>query len=439
MLLNYLSKKLYLPFLICGVWLISACDQNTSDSPEAATVFVKKEDGRFQLYRNKLPFIIKGAAGHTNLDKLKDIGGNTIRTYDTLGLQTVLDDAAAHDIAVMVGIPLPESEYSRYTYDKPEVANKQFSDIRRLVNKYKDHPALLMWCVGNELDFSPNIKHLPFYREYNKIVDMIHQDDPNHPVTTAMNNFYPKNLVCISLFTDIDILSTNYFKSLDEMAGDLKLVSFFWNGPFIVSEWGIDGPWRAKRNAWGARIEETSEKKAERYQKVYSFMPVDDGGFLGSLAFYWGSKQETTHTWFSMFDAEGRQSDAVGAMEKNWTGKNSQPSGPDLDYMLLNNKGAMENIILKPGVAAEATLNISDPDSTAYTVWEIYPEDWFFPNNEKNNKKLKPVRNVFLTTGYKKASFKAPAIEGPYRIFATVYNKSGSFATCNTPFYVVSN
>ena len=32
------------------------------------------------------------------------------------------------------------------------------------------------------------------------------------------------------------------------------------------------------------------------------------------------------------------------------------------------------------------------------------------------------------------AKFKVPSKEGPYRIFATVYDKAGNFATCNTPF-----
>jgi hypothetical protein len=438
MLCKHLLKLFTFPVIATFFLILPACKTRPSDNLDA-TVSIKKSNGHFKLYRNGKPFIIKGVAGHSNLAKLKKIGGNTIRTYDTLNLKPILDDAAANGLAVIVGIPLPESEYSNYTYNKPLVANKQFRDIKRLVNRFKNHPALLIWCVGNELDFSPNIKHLDFYREFNKIVEMIHRDDPDHPVTTTMNNFYPKNLICISLFTNIDILSTNYFKSLDEIKGDLQKVSLIWGGPFIVSEWGIDGPWRATRNAWGARIEETSQKKAERYRDVYQFMPSDNPGFLGSLVFYWGSKQETTHTWFSMFDEKGRQAEAVGVMENNWTGKNSQPQSPDVDFMLINSKGAMENIILKPGVNAEATLRISDPDSTAYTIWEIYPEDWFYPGNEKNDKKLKPIVGSFHSTGYTEAKFKAPAIEGPYRIFATVYNRSGSFASCNTPFYVVSN
>lgn len=441
LLKNYLklsSITLYQLFALFLFFLLISCqDKETGETDRR--VYIRKENDRFILFRNGKPFQIKGAAGHTNLKKLNEIGGNTIRTYDTLNLGAVLDDAEKNNLAVMVGLPIPESEYSEFVYNKPDVRARQFQDIKKLVNKYKDHPAVLMWCVGNELDFSPKLKLYNFYKAFNNIVEMIHQDDPDHPVTTTMKNLYPKNLFCITMFTKVDVLSTNIFISLDEMKGELDKVSWFWKGPFIIAEWGIEGPWLKKRNAWGARIEETSIKKAERYKEMYQFIPVENPRFLGSFVFYWGAKQETTHTWFSMFDEKGRQSEAVGVMEYLWTGKNSQNKTPDLNYMLVNNKGAMDNIILKPGELAEATLDIPEPDSGNYTVWEVYPEDWFFPDNVKNDEKLKPVKESFISTGYLKANFKTPSKEGPYRLFATVYNKTGNFATCNTPFYVVSN
>ena len=403
------------------------------------TVYIRSDNGKYSLIRNSQPYFITGAAGHTSLAKLKEVGGNTIRTYDTLNLGSILDDAQKNNLAVMVGLPIPESEHAAFIYNKPEARDKQLRDIRNLVNRYKNHPAVLMWCLGNELDFSPNIKLYHFYKAFNKLVETIHQDDPNHPVTTTMKNLYPKNLFCISMFTKVDVLSTNIFISLDEMKEELEKVSWFWQGPFIISEWGIEGPWLKKRNAWGARIEETSHKKAERYREMYQYIPHDNPRFLGSFVFYWGFKQETTHTWFSMFDENGNKSEAVGVMQSLWTGKNTQARSPDLNYMLVNKKGAMDNIILKPGEAATAILDILKPDSSHYTLWEIYPEDWFLSKNEKNNKKLRPVGEVIISSGYFSADFKAPSKEGPYRIFATVYNKSGYFATCNTPFYVVSN
>jgi hypothetical protein len=370
---------------------------------------------------------------------LHEIGGNTIRTYDTLNLGSILDDAEKNNLAVMVGLPLPASKYAEYTYDNSRFAAKQFQDIKALVNKYKDHPAVLMWCVGNELDFSPNVKLLNFYRAFNDIVDMIHEDDPDHPVTTTMVNLYPKNLFCISMFTDVDVLSTNVFISLDKMEAELEKVSWFWKGPYIISEWGIDGPWAKDRNAWGARIEDTSKEKAERYKAMYQHIPVESPRFLGSFVFYWGFKQETTHTWFSMFDEHGNQSEAVGVLEYLWKGKNLQGESPDITRMLINEKAAMDNIIMKPGDMAQATLEVTNVDSSNRTVWEIYPEDWFLKNNKVNDKKLKAVEGCITSSNYSQARLKIPSKEGPYRLFATVYDTAGNFATSNTPFYVVSN
>jgi hypothetical protein len=438
---NFLRFPSMIPFQLSALivlFLILSCRDEQVEKT-GRKVYVHNENGNYTLCRDGKPFEIKGAAGQSNLKKLQEIGGNSIRTYDTLNLGSVLDDAQKYNIAVMVGLPLPESEYSDYVYNKPEVVSKQFREIKNLVNRYKSHPALLMWCVGNELDFSPNLKYYNFYKAFNNIVKMIHQDDPDHLVTTTMKNLYPKNLFCISMFTDVDVLSTNIFISLDEMSAELDKVSWFWKGPFIISEWGIEGPWLKKRNAWGARIEETSNKKAERYREMYQYIPLENSRLLGSYVFYWGQKQETTHTWFSLFDEKGNQSEAVGIIEQLWTGKNTQEKSPDLNYMLVNSKGAADNIILKPGEFAQASLNIPQPDSTNYTVWEIYPEDWFFKDNVKNDQKLKPVEGSIVSSDYLNASFKAPVKEGPYRIFATVYNKSGNFATCNTPFYVVSS
>jgi hypothetical protein len=433
-----LSVKILRIFFGCFavLFLFAACSKKERLRNDLK-VYVLHENEKFTLIKNGKPYYIKGAAGHTNLKKLREIGGNTIRTYDTLNLGSILDEASKNQISVMIGLPLPESKHSEFVYNNPEVAAKLIADYTALVNRYKDHPAVLMWCVGNELDFSPNIKYYNFYKTYNKLVSQIHELDPDHPVTTTMVNLRPKNLFCISMFTDVDILSTNVFISLKKMADELDQVSWFWKGPFIISEWGIEGPWLKNKNAWGAYLEDTSTQKARHYESMDTYIPKDNPRYLGAFVFYWGSKQETTHTWFSMFDENGRQTEAVGVMEKIWTGKNTQPAAPQLLSISVDNKIAMDNIIFKPGGQAEAFIEIQNPDSSYFTKWEIYPEDWFLPKNEKNTRRLKPVKGSIITSSLETARFQIPMKEGPYRIFATVYNQAGAFATCNLPFYVV--
>lgn len=433
----YLNLPRWLFQLSVILFVFASCDNNPREVNR--TVYINSDNGKYTLYRNGQPYQIKGAAGHTNLKKLREIGGNTIRTYDTLNLGSILDDAEKNNLAVMVGLPIAESKYVEYVYNNSKKRAKQLDDLTKVVNRYKDHPALLMWCVGNELIFRPHIKYYNFYTAFNDIVEMIHRDDPNHPVTTTMMNLRRKDLFGMTMFTDIDVISINIFGSVKELRNNLKNLSWFWEGPFIVAEWGIEGPWLQQKNAWSAHIEGTSTKKAEQYNEMYGYIPHENPRFLGSFVFYWGQKQETTHTWFSMFNQQGQQTEAVGVMQYHWSGKRPKVLAPRVNYMLVNGKGAMDNILFKPGEIAEATLDLPETDTSDYTIWELYPEDWYKKNNNNSLKKINPISKTIISSSYLKASFKVPAKEGPYRIFATIYDRYGNFATCNTPFYVVSN
>ncbi len=424
----------YYAILIAGIF--GGC-QNPQRTIKQKGVYIDQKGDQYTLYRNGKPYYIKGAAGSSNLRELAQAGGNTIRTFDTLNLAAVLDEAQRNNLAVVVGLPLPESQFMDYIYNDPRKVTRQFNEYKKLVNRFKNHPAILFWCVGNEVVFEVNIKRYNFYKAYNSLVEMIHQDDPDHPVTTTIISL--REVLGIKLFTDVDIISINIFSSLSELRAKLEKISFFWDDPFLITEWGVAGPWLKDKTAWEAHIESTSTKKAEQYLEMYTkFLPRENPRLLGAFVFYWGSKQETTHTWFSIFNKEGQGTEVAGVMQYIWSGKWPQRMAPKLNYMLLNGKGARENILFKPGEKANATLLMAD--STAHhIIWEIYPEDWYRKNNEKNTKIIKPLKSVVIKSDSLLANFKAPAQEGPYRIFATVYDRYGNFATCNTPFYVVSN
>ena len=53
--------------------------------------------GEWQLLRGGEPYYIKGAGGDTNLDKLIEIGGNSIRTWGTDNAKEILDEAHANN------------------------------------------------------------------------------------------------------------------------------------------------------------------------------------------------------------------------------------------------------------------------------------------------------------------------------------------------------
>lgn len=428
-------------FYILIIFLATACKNEKSNKEVNKAVYIKNEYGKYTFYRNGKPFVVKGAAGFTNLKRLKDAGGNTIRTWDTLNLKQILDSARFYDLTVVVGFPLPPSESLVDFYNNKEITKTFIKRTTSLINKFKHHPALLAWCVGNELAFPYKVKYNQFYHTFNEVVDMIHREDPNHPVTTTIMSFQTKNITNIKLRTNIDFISFNIFGGIKSLEKDLKGFKWFWDGPFLITEWGIEGPWIVEnQNVWGAYIESTSTKQAEQYLEIFQkYMPVNNPRFLGSMIFYWGQKQELTPTWFSLFDENGYQTEAINVIQYLWTGKQASIHAPVVDYMLLNGKGARDNIFLKPNETATGTIYMPGNNQTKNPKfkWELLLEDWHKPNGIFSEKKPKKIAG-FTDNGKSEVKFKVPSQEGPYRLYVYVYNNDGYFATSNTPFYVLS-
>ncbi|WP_229248875.1 glycoside hydrolase family 2 TIM barrel-domain containing protein [Dyadobacter sandarakinus] len=399
-----------------------------------------KSDSGYVVLRDGKAFGINGAGGTSNFKALREAGGTCLRIWDTTQLQQVLDSAQQNGLAIIAGLPIRNSDQKDF-YNDPIKASKQLAQFQSIVDRHKDHPALLMWCVGNELDFpySPSYNH--FYSAFNAITKMIRRVDPDHPITTTVLNFNRKYIANIQLRCHIDLISFNVFNNLRLLKEDLKSFSWFWNGPYMLLEWGTDGPWTGTQcTAWGAFIENPSKKKADVILKRYQQeIPVKDPRFLGSFIFFWGSKQETTSTWFSLFDESGRKSELVAIMQYIWTGQLPKDQFPQIRYMLLNNKGAADDILLNPEEAMHPELVLHQRDSIRSVHWEIVPEDWYKENGQNSSQQPRPLAASVESGGRLTAQFKSPAEEGPYRIFAKIYHHNGTFASCNTPFYVISD
>lgn len=400
-----------------------------------AKVYVSAENGVYTLYRNGAPFIVKGGSGYTNMAKLRAIGGNTIRTWDTAHLGAILDEAQANHLAVIAGLYMPESRYLDYFYCNQQKTTAQYAAYRQVIQRYRSHPALLMWCLGNEIDFPYNPGYQPVYKVYNRLTAMIHTEDPDHPVTTALINFQPRNIANIRMKVQgIDIISFNTFGDIKTLRQKLNTYRWLWSGPFLVLEWGMYSPQEARLTAWGAPIENTSTKKAEQYADLYQhYLPSDNPRFLGALTFYWGQKEEVTPTWYSIFDSSGATTGIAGEMQALWTGHPPTYQAPALAYMLVNGKGAADNIFMEPGTHQAASLVMQDSSATGLrVVWEVLEEDIDPQNNQRPAEC--PV-NINAENVYN-INFRAPQKEGPYRLYARIYDQYGNMATANTPFYV---
>lgn len=442
MRLKFLFIGLLLLLAICPVIFIFRNPYAARYSqPVKRSVYISYQNNNYTLYRFGKPFFIKGAAGNTYLAELKAAGGNTIRTWDTTGLDSILANAERHDIAVIVGLQMPYNDDMGAFYNNDAKVEAQLAQYKKIIIKYRSSKAILFWCLGNELAYPVQPKFFKFYRVFNRFIDMIHQEDPDHPVTTTLINFEKRYIVNIKLFTHIDLISFNIFGALRQLNKDLADFKQLWNGPFIISEWAIDGPWPGHdQTAWGAFIESTSSKKADEYRELYEqYMPLKNPRFLGSLTFYWGYKQETTPTWFSLFDKAGNKSASVNVMQYLWTNKWPGTKAPDIKYMLVDDKGAKDNLLYNPGANIDAQVFLSDStqNSNLHFEWSVQPEDWFRVQHFYNQKEKKSLNELTILQKQEHFKFRAPLKEGPYRVYVNVYNNQGYFASCNTPFYVV--
>ena len=69
---------------------------------------------------------------------------------------------------------------------------------------------------------------------------------------------------------------------------------------------GVNGPFEAKVNNWGAKIEPTNGFKAKQRQRRYKeIIEKDTDMCFGSYCFLWGQKQESTSTFNGMYLSNG--------------------------------------------------------------------------------------------------------------------------------------
>jgi hypothetical protein len=238
------------------------------------------------------------------------------------------------------------------------------------VRKYKDYPALLIWGIGNELNL--NYTNPKVWDAVNNIAKMIHQEDPNHPVTTMLAGVNKKEIDYIKdRCPALDLLSVQVYGGLASVPQQLR--SAGWEGPYMVTEWGPTGHWEGLQTAWKAPIEETSSEKAAVYQSRYAYsMEKDKEKCLGSYVFLWGQKQERTPTWYGLFTDKGEESEVVDVMQFLWSRKWPKNQAPHFYSFQLSNQKATDNVMLKPGEKYDAVVLAFDPNGINLVIVGSY-------------------------------------------------------------------
>jgi len=423
---------LYRYLLFIFLFAATACKEAITNS--TATVKVVEMDEAYQLYRHGEPYYIKGASGYAYLDRLASYGGNSIRTWTTEDAGRILDEAEKYGLTVTLGLAVGKEWWGEdFNYWDFEQVNLKIEDLKKIIMKYKDHPALLMWGVGNEVQLWGGNKLMVYYT-INRIAKMIKEVDPNHPTMTtiALGPNYKYYGILHLITPHIDILGLNAFDLLPSIFAKQNFMA--WKKAIVLTEYGPTGPWESQDTEWGAPIEKSSSEKAEMISYQYDLMVKNKKFCLGGYAFYWGHKYEGTQTFFSLFDSEGFESESVRVLQNKWSDKLISNNTPIIKSISINSVLPHHNIYLSSDRDYEAKIVLKD-NYQFETAWELWPE-----GKEDNKRDLNNYNMDYLLIQNNPYSikFRAPKEEGGYRLFAYVYDKTGNYYTHNISFYVLN-
>lgn len=164
---------------------------------------------------------------------MEDMYANTIRIYKPVTTADSLDSANNHGLYVIMGFNIEGSKVT--TAEGRAYIQERFLEM---VEHWKDHPAILMWCFGNEvvssLDYEEDISN--WYTLLNDCAQAAKAIDPNHPVITSVSDIDTPD---DNLVTNLDAWGLNIYR------GDTfgTLFTDWMNAttkPLIITEFGCD-------------------------------------------------------------------------------------------------------------------------------------------------------------------------------------------------------
>jgi hypothetical protein len=396
---------------------------------------IRQTDAGYRLFLNGDPFYIKGAGlGNGSMEALAAQGANAVRTWSTDDGKEVLDKAHELGLKVMMGIWVGLERHG-FDYNDKEAVKRQLEDIRKQVLELKDHPALMLWGVGNELNHES--KNPKIWNALNDISKMIHEVDPNHLTTTPLAGIDKKYVDLVAeRAPDLDFLCTQMYAGIEVLPRLIQESSY--KGPLLITEWGATGWWEVGKTAWGAPLENNSSQKADFYLSRYQkSIQTQSKQVMGSFVFLWGQKQERTPTWFGMLMPNGDETESVDVMHYIWKGAWPKNRSPRLEDFTLNGKRAMNNIKLKANNRYETSVRVSDPENDALTFrWEIMEESTTNKTGGDAEYIPESLNDLFAKNANANTSFTAPSKPGAYRLFVYIDDGNKHTAHANIPFWV---
>ncbi len=413
--------KLFFLLLTCAAWAFA---------PSAAQADVRIS-GHDILVDGKA-FVVRGAAGTRQLAVLAGLGANTIRTYGAEEAD-VLDRAQAAGLKVILGFWLEHPRRGVDYRDEKFVA-AQLARLEQFVRQHRNHPALLMWGLGNEVE-SELADDSQIWPGIERAARLVKQLDPAHPTLAVLAEAGNNKVAKLkSQAPSIDVLGVNsYGEGLLSLPERVRQQG--WNKPWIVTELGPRGQWQAARTPWGAFIEPGSGEKAALLRRYLPRMLPPQAN--GQIAFFWGQKQEVTPTWHSLLLPDNSWTETAEAMAASWGGHTpGRNRAPRITRFEFSHRPGQPWASWPRSQIARAILAVSDPDKDPITLhWAVMAESTDLRVAGDAEAVPPSYPNALFGAGTDGVSIQG-LHPGAYRLFLEVRDGRGAVATANLPFRV---
>lgn len=338
-----MKKKFSL--LVFFALAISACNKSSST--------LVQTEGRKLLLDNKA-YTIKGICYHpvpkgetkrsfssitADLKLMQEAGINTIRVYEPIDDSAVLDQINAAGIKLIMG----------FGYNQEGRFDIASGSILDYIEKYKNHPAILFWELGNEYNYHPewfDDDLANWYTALNSTAQKIKTIDQNHPVATAHGEIPTQEVLQDN--PNIDIWGVNVYRwdqpgsLITEWEERSKL-------PLYFSEAGADSFMAAAKDDYQAGDNQTAQADATQIilDQIFARTDLVNGVTLFSFTDGWwkagNPNQQDQGGWapfssgvpydgapneeyWGIVDIDRKKKEAFFVLQKKYTELHTNPS-----------------------------------------------------------------------------------------------------------------
>lgn len=410
-------------------------------SPLNAQTTLEKTEESWSMMVDGNPFEVKGVTFGYDQDPknfesyfkdLQFLGVNTIRLWATNeNTKQLLDTAHKYDIKVMVGIwmrhgrPGMEDDDS-FNYLEDEAGMEaMYNDAIRVVETYKNHPAVLTWGIGNEvyLNTATDAEKEAYSKLLERICGKIKTLDSNHPITSV--EAWTFGLEWWQKYVpSIDIYGLNsYGTGASFLQAELDKRAI--DKPFIITEFGVTGEWDITEEKNGVKLEPTDTQKYEAITVGYTDWIKNKPSCLGVYVFHYGNGNTFLAPWLlTHYDTKYRPQ--YWAIRKAFTGK--EP----INHMPKINAFQLPGSEIQSGTWIPVTLNVSDIEKEEL-------EFNFSYNQRTGSRKRRDQIKALNFRGNQTDGFEIqlPAEHGPIKVYVNVSDSYGNVGIASTSIVVL--